>query len=134
MVSRSKRLIDRSMRREKFEGYVEEALKEIPTKFKKLLQNIAVIVEDRPSKEIYERTGASPFSTLLGHYHGIPFKHRGSYYGNAPPDVIVIYQETIEAICETEEQIKKKVKEVVFHEIGHYFGLKEEELRNIENN
>ena len=67
MVSRSKRHTDRSMRREKFEGYVEEALKEIPAKFKDLLMNIAVIVENKPSREILERTGASPFSTLLGH-------------------------------------------------------------------
>jgi predicted Zn-dependent protease with MMP-like domain len=122
------------MKRDKFEEYVEEALKNIPAKFKDLLQNIAVIVEDRPSREVYRKTGASPFSTLLGHYHGIPFKHRSPYYGNVPPDVIVIYKEPIEAICHTEEQVRQKVKEVVLHEIGHYFGLKEEELRNIENN
>ena len=69
---------------------------------------------------------------ILGHYHGVPFKHRGPFYGNIPPDVIVIYQKPIESICSTEEEIKKKVREVVFHEIGHYFGLSEKELREIE--
>jgi len=120
------------MKKEEFEKLVEEALARIPRKFRKYLDNIAVIVEKQPSREIYERTGSTPLSTILGHYHGVPFKHRGPFYGNIPPDVIVIYQKPIEAICSTEEEIKKKVQEVVFHEVGHYFGLKEDELRKIE--
>lgn len=121
------------MEKQRFEKFVEEALAQIPKKFKGLLNNIAVIVEEKPSREIFERTGSNPLSSLLGHYHGVPFKHRGPFYGNLPPDVIVIYQRPIESICDTEEQIRKKVKEVVFHEIGHFFGLSEEELRNIED-
>lgn len=120
------------MEREKFEKLAEEALAQIPKKFKKLISNLALIVEEKPSREIYERTGSSPLSSILGHYHGVPFKHRGPFYGNIPPDVIVIYQKPIENICSTEEEIKKKVKEVVFHEIGHYFGLSDKELKEIE--
>ena len=120
------------MEKENFEKLVEKALNTIPRKFKKLLENLAVIVEEKPSREILESTGSSPFSTLLGHYHGIPFKHRGPFYGNFPPDVIVIYQKTIESVCRTEEEIEKKVREVVLHEVGHYFGLSEKELRKIE--
>lgn len=120
------------MEREKFEKLAEEALAQIPKKFKKLISNLAVIVEEKASREIFEKTGATPLSSILGHYHGVPFKHRGPFYGNIPPDVIVIYQKPIESICSTEEEIKKKVREVVFHEIGHYFGLSEKELREIE--
>jgi predicted Zn-dependent protease with MMP-like domain len=120
------------MEREKFEKLAEEALAQIPKKFKKLISNLALIVEEKPSREIYERTGSSPLSSILGHYHGVPFKHRGPFYGNIPPDVIVIYQKSIENICSTEEEIKKKVREVVFHEIGHYFGLSDKELKEIE--
>lgn len=120
------------MEREKFEKLTEEALAQIPKKFKKLISNLAVIVEEKASREIFEKTGATPLSSILGHYHGVPFKHRGPFYGNIPPDVIVIYQKPIESICSTEEDIKKKVREVVFHEIGHYFGLSEKELREIE--
>ncbi len=111
---------------------VEEALASIPKKFKKRLQNLAVIIEDRPDRKTYRRTGKSTLSTILGLYHGVPFRHRGPFYGNIPPDVIVIYQKSIEEICYSEEEIRKKVKEVVFHEIGHYFGLSEKELRQIE--
>jgi len=121
------------MEREKFEKFVEEALASLPKKFKKHLDNLAVIVEEEPTQEIYHQLGGSPFSLILGHYHGVPFKHRGPFYGNLPPDVIIIYQKPIENICSTEKDIRKKVREVVFHEIGHYFGLSEKELREIEN-
>ena len=120
------------MEREKFEKLAEEALAQIPKKFKKLISNLAVLVEEKPSREIFEKTGSTPLSSILGHYHGVPFKHRGPFYGNISPDVIVIYQKSIESICSTEEEIKKKVREVVFHEIGHYFGLSDKELREIE--
>jgi predicted Zn-dependent protease with MMP-like domain len=120
------------MEREKFEKLAEEALAQIPKKFKKLISNLVLMVEEKPSPEIFERTGSSRLSSILGHYHGVPFKHRGPFYGNIPPDVIVIYQKPIESICSTEEEIKKKVREVVFHEIGHYFGLSDKELKEIE--
>jgi predicted Zn-dependent protease with MMP-like domain len=120
------------MEREKFEKLAEEALAQIPKKFKKLISNLALIVEEKPSREIFKETGSTPLSSILGHYHGVPFKHRGPFYGNIPPDVIVIYQKPIENICSTEEEIKKKVREVVFHEIGHYFGLSDKELKEIE--
>jgi len=120
------------MEREKFEKLAEEALAQIPKKFKKLISNLAVLVEEKASREIFEKTGSTPLSSILGHYHGVPFKHRGPFYGNISPDVIVIYQKSIESICSTEEEIKKKVREVVFHEIGHYFGLSDKELREIE--
>ncbi len=121
------------MEREKFEELVEEALAGLPKKFKERLQNITVIVEENPSREVYIRLGGSPFSLILGQYHGIPYKYRGPFYGNVPPDVITIYQKPIEKICSTEEEIKKKVKEVVIHEIAHYFGFDDKELKKIEN-
>ncbi len=69
----------------------------------------------------------------MGHYHGVPYKHRGPFYGNVPPDVITIYQKPIEKICFTEDEIKQKVQEVVIHEIAHYFGFDDDELKKIEN-
>ncbi len=121
------------MKKETFEKLVEEAMAMLPKKFKKFIDNLAVIVEEKPPAEAYRQTRSSPYSRILGLYHGIPFKHRGPYYGNLPPDVIVIYQEPIEEICNSEEEVKQKVKEVVFHKVGHYFGLSDEELREIES-
>ena len=110
------------MDRADFERLVEQAVAGIPRRFKKLIENVAVIVEDDPP----------PGRPLLGLYHGVPFKHRGPYYGNLPPDVIVIYQRPIERICRTDEEITEKVREVVLHEIGHFFGLSDKELKEIE--
>ena len=120
------------MKREKFESLVEEALEQIPEEFTKLFDNITVLVKDRPPKETYTQTGTSHTNLILGTYHGVPYKHRGAYYGNTPPDVITIYQEPIEKICVSEEDIKNKIREVVLHEVGHYFGLKEKDLKDIE--
>lgn len=120
------------MDRKQFEQLVNAAFQEIPPKFKKLIANVAIIVEERPSPSLspYFKTN----HLLLGFYHGVPLKNRGSFYGNVPPDVIYIFQEPIEKICRTPDEIKLKVKEVLLHELGHYFGLTERELREIELN
>jgi predicted Zn-dependent protease with MMP-like domain len=118
------------MDRAKFEGLVAEALASLPRKFRERIENLAVIVEERPP---HRRSSRASAGTLLGLYHGVPLKDRGSYYGNIPPDVIVIYQEPIERICASEDEIKERVREVVFHEVGHYFGLSERDLRDIED-
>jgi predicted Zn-dependent protease with MMP-like domain len=120
------------MEKEKFEKLVEEALLDLPKEFKKLIENLVVIVEEEAPSEVYRQTGSHPFSRILGTYHGIPFKHRGPYYGNNPPDVIVIYQKPIEEISSTEKAMKEEVRKVVIHEVGHYFGFSDDELRKIE--
>jgi len=120
------------MKKEEFEKIVEESLSKIPKKFKKLLENIAIVVEEKPEQDVYKSTASPFFTKILGLYHGVPLPHRGPFYGNIPPDMIFIYQKPIESICSTEEEIKRKVREVVFHEIGHYFGLSEKDLKEIE--
>ncbi len=120
-----------ALEREAFALLVKEAVAELPKEFKKLLKNIAVIVEDEPGPEERERFGPGG-GRLLGLYHGVPFKHRGPYYGNLAPDVIVIYKNTIESICNTEEEVRSQVRATVIHEIGHYFGFSDRELREIE--
>jgi len=112
-----------SMDRARFEQLVEASLAEIPNKFRKLIDNVTVMVED----------DCPPGTSLLGLYHGVPFPHRSpGSYGNYPPDVIVIYQRPIEGISRTDEDIKDNVRDTVLHEVGHYFGLGEAELREIE--
>lgn len=108
--------------RERFQQLVEEAMKNIPRRYSRRIQNVAIMVEDFPP----------PGQNLLGLYHGVPLKNRGSYYGNVPPDVIVLYQEPIQSLCQSEEQTREKIEEVLLHEIGHYFGMDEKTLREIE--
>jgi predicted Zn-dependent protease with MMP-like domain len=119
--------------REEFEEAVVLALKRIPKSLKKKMENIDVVVEDRASRDLLSEMGLqSPFE-LLGLYQGVPIDRRGFYYGNVLPDKITLFQIPIESICKTREEIKKKVREVVIHEVGHYFGLDDKELRELEN-
>jgi predicted Zn-dependent protease with MMP-like domain len=119
--------------REEFEEAAVSALKRLPKWIRKKIENVDVIIEDRASPEIVsEMELPSPFS-LLGLYQGVPFPRRGFYYGNVLPDKITLYQVPIESICRTREEIEEKVREVVIHEVGHYFGLDDDRLRELEN-
>ncbi len=97
------------------------------------MKNVDVVVEDRASRDLLSEVGLrSPFE-LFGLYQGIPLDRRGFYYGNVPPGKITLFQIPIESMCQTKEEIEEKVKEVVMHEVGHYFGLDDEKLRELEN-
>ena len=112
----------------KFEKLVAKAVDELPDEFQRRMENVSISVEDRPSEEILKKQGIKSPSTLLGLYQGIPLKKRGVYYSNVLPDMITIYQEPIEMLCRNENAVKERVKEVVMHELGHHFGMTEEEL------
>ena len=118
--------------RKEFEELVVLALKRLPKFFKKKMKNVDVVVEDRASRDLLSEVDLrSPFE-LLGLYQGVPFDRRGFYYGNVLPDKITLFQTPIESMCQTKEEIEEKVREVVIHEVGHYFGLDDERLRELE--
>ena len=120
------------MTRADFERLVEEALRDIPRRFRRAMQNVAVVVEDEPSPELLAEMGLGHGDTLLGLYQGIPLPERSWGYGNALPDRISIYQRPIEEEYETDEDIRNCVAETVIHEFGHYFGMSEEQIEEIE--
>ena len=121
------------MRREAFARLVEEALNEIPRRFRAAMKNVAVVVEDEPSPDLLEEMEIGPDDTLFGLYHGTPLTERGWGHGNALPDRISIYQRPIEEECGgDEDEIRDCIAETVIHEFGHYFGLSEEQIQEIE--
>ncbi|HXH09226.1 MAG TPA: metallopeptidase family protein [Alphaproteobacteria bacterium] len=119
------------MRRWHFEKLVAEALDELPRRFRRKMRNIAVVVESEPSRELLEEMGLWPDRTLLGLYQGIPLTERGFSYGNVLPDRITIFQKPIEAMCRTQDEIKQAVKDTVVHEVGHYFGLDDDQIEEL---
>ena len=120
------------MTRERFTQLVEEALAEIPRRFRREMKNVAVVVEDEPTPELLDEMEIEPGDTLFGLYQGTPLPERGWSFGNALPDRISIYQLPIEEACADDEEIRDCVAETVIHEFGHYFGMSEEEIEEIE--
>ncbi len=120
------------MTRERFTELVEEALREIPRRFREAMKNVAVVVEDEPPAHVLDEMEIGPDDSLFGLYQGTPLPDRGWSYGNALPDRISIYQGPIEDACEDDEEIRGCVAETVIHEFGHHFGMSEEEIEEIE--
>lgn len=114
--------------RAEFEKLVARAVQSLPPKFLKRLENVEVVIEDEPTAEDLELAGIEPGGTLLGLYHGIPQSERGSWYGNILPDRIVIYQRPTEAVARDRREIREEVRITLMHEIGHHFGLAEDDL------
>ncbi|HUN66640.1 MAG TPA: metallopeptidase family protein [Bacteroidota bacterium] len=116
---------------EPFEELVEHAFVLLPEKFRSALENIAVLVEDYPTDEIVRSMKLPSRHHLLGLYQGVPLTKRGVWYGTSPvgPDKITLYRSNILSLCRTEADVGKKIYEVLVHEIGHYFGMDEDQIR-----
>jgi predicted Zn-dependent protease with MMP-like domain len=119
------------VQRRDFEQLVVEALEALPQRFRRHVQNIAVVVEEGPSRELLESLGLWPDGTLLGLYEGVPLPERGYGYGNVLPDRITIFQRPIETMCCTPHEIRDVVQDTVIHELGHYFGFDDEQLDDL---
>ena len=120
------------MQRGQFEKYVAEALASIPQRFRKAMKNIAIVVEDEPSRELLAEMDIEPPDTLLGLYQGTPLTERHWGYGNTLPDRVLIFQGPHQRAAEDEDDLIVAIAETLIHEIGHYFGLSEEEIEEIE--
>lgn len=114
--------------RNEFEKLVNLALSDLPQKYAEKLENVAVVIEDYPSSSKLRSLGlTSPFS-LFGLYEGVPKTRRGVSYSSVPPDKITIFYLPLIYYFSTPSEIKREVKKVVLHEIGHHFGLSDTEL------
>jgi len=121
------------MKRDEFLQLVNEALTTIPTRFRDAMQNIAIVVEDEPTAEQLTDVGVEPPDTLLGLYEGTPLTDRQWADGNRLPDKVTLFQGPIEDSSADENDLVVAIGETLIHEIGHYFGLSEEEIEEIED-
>ena len=120
------------MDRERFRWLVARAVEDLPDEFLTKLENIDVVVEDRPTQSQLVRAGLKRGHTLLGLYEGVPQTKRGRHYGLVPPDKITIFQKPIESICKHDSDITAEIQKVARHEIAHHFGISDARLRQIE--
>jgi predicted Zn-dependent protease with MMP-like domain len=115
-----------------FEALVEGALRTLPRRFKEKIANVAIVVEDWADDETLRELDIEPPDTLYGLYRGIDLTHRDTSYGNVLPDTIHIYQGPIEEDCADTAEMAELVRDTVIHEIGHYFGLDDDTMEDIE--
>ncbi len=119
------------MEKKLFEKLVVESLEGLPRSFREKMENVEIIIEDLPSREVIKEMNLSSPYQVFGLYRGIPKNKRGFRYGNVLPDTITLFQEAIESVSKNEKAIEKKVRQVVIHELGHHFGLGERDLRKL---
>jgi predicted Zn-dependent protease with MMP-like domain len=121
------------MTREYFRELVEEAIDTIPDTFAREIKNVAIVVEDEPSPELLAEMEMEP-GELMGLYQGTPLTEREAAYGNQLPDRITLFKDCIESVCEgDEEQIVDEIGMTLIHELGHYFGMEEDEIMAVED-
>jgi len=117
------------MRRDEFEDAVAEALDGLPLEFAELMSNVSIQVREKPDAETIRSLDLDPrLHTLFGLYTGVPLDERGGWYGNVLPDVIVLYRRPLLDVCPTRAKLIHQIQLTLLHEIGHHFGLSDEEM------
>jgi len=115
-----------------FEKSVKEGIRAIPEKFLRKLDNVAIVIEDEPTPAQKKKLNIRSSLVLLGLYEGVPKAKRGANYNAVLPDKITIFKKTIEEEARGEEDLKEIVKNTVWHEIAHHFGMSEVQARQAE--
>ena len=118
------------MKREDFINLAEETLDSLPEEFRSRIQNVAILVEDVPPNQSSRRPGQQRH-LLLGIFHGVPATKKSVFDLSGGPAHIVLYQKNIEAICASEAEVRHQIRQTLIHELGHYFGMTEEQLKDV---
>lgn len=124
------------MTRERFVKLVQETLDTLPPEFRSRIQNLAVLVEDRPRfarkpRRVGKAGPGGGRRRILGLFQGVPATQKSVFDFCTGPNHIILYQKNIEAVCSSEARIREEVRRTVLHELGHYFGMSESQLRDL---
>lgn len=118
------------MKREDFVRVAEEVLDSLPEEFRSRIENVAILVEDVPRNQPLPGSGRQR-RLLLGIFHGVPATKRSVFDLSVGPAHIVLYQKNIEAVCSNEAEVRHQIRQTLIHELGHYFGMTEEQLKDV---
>ena len=117
---------------ERFHELVEAAIASLPRRFRDAMVNMAIVVEDEPTPAQLEEVDVEPPDTIYGLYEGIPLPEREWAHGNVMPDKITLFRLPILEDSLDEDDVVVGIGETLIHEVGHYFGLSEDEIMDIE--
>jgi predicted Zn-dependent protease with MMP-like domain len=114
------------MKRERFMRLVEDSLARLPASFRRKIENLAIVLEDLPPEN-----NPREENLLMGVFEGVPATERSVWAAAGEPARIVLYQKNIEAACENDDEIREEVRLTLLHELGHYFGMSEDQLEDV---
>jgi len=112
-----------------FDAVVEKAVEKLPDEFKQHFTNITIMAEDYPSREDKKLTSSK--GLLLGLFKGVPYTRKGGFFNiqHPLPDTIILFQKNIESLCSSEKELIEQITKTLIHEVGHYFGFSEKDLK-----
>ncbi len=122
--------VGEGMKREHFVKVVEGVLDSLPQELRSRIRNVAVLVEDMPRNQPSPQSGQQR-RLLLGLFHGVPTTKKIVFDLPTGPDHIVLYQKNIEAVCSSEAEVREQIRLTVMHELGHYFRMDENQLKDV---
>jgi predicted Zn-dependent protease with MMP-like domain len=111
-----------------FENIVQRAISDLPQPFADFLEEVPIEIHTRPSAKLLRELGMEHDELLMGLYRGVDRTRRSVEDSGRLPDVIYIFQEDHELVCDRREQLVEEVQKTVLHEIGHHFGMSEQDL------
>lgn len=114
-----------------FEKLVRKALEDIPEPFASRLREVAVDVEAMPDARTCREMEVDDPTELLGLYQGIPITERSLDDPPVVGDRIILYHRNIERECDTRQEVIEEIRTTVLHEVGHHFGLDEDDLTEL---
>jgi predicted Zn-dependent protease with MMP-like domain len=117
--------------RQRFDQIVRQAIDRIPEEFRTHLDNMIITVQARPSPELLEELGYDPDEDLLGVFTGIPITERSTLEPPLYPDAIYLFQEPLQEMCASIEELQREIEITVVHEVAHYLGIDEARLTEL---
>lgn len=117
---------------DEFDDLITKAMNELPQKYIKGLQNVAIVMADEPTPEQIQKMKIGNYQILLGLYEGIPLTDRGSNYNLVLPDKITLFKNSLLAVSNNENALFEQIKRTLWHEIAHYYGLNHDRIDKIQ--
>ena len=117
---------------EDFDALITKAMNELPQKYIKGLNNVAIIMADEPTPEQRDKMKLDGQHLLLGLYEGIPLTQRGSNYNLVLPDKITLFKNSVLTVTHNETELYEQIKRTLWHEIAHYYGLDHDRIDKIQ--
>lgn len=118
---------------DEFDSLITRAMDELPQEYIRGLDNVAIVMEDNPTPEQIKKMKIRDGTILLGLYEGIPLTQRGNGYSFVLPDKITLFKKSLLQVAQSEKELFYQVKQTLWHEIAHFYGLDHQQMDRLQN-